>query len=297
MREFRPQEAGEGEDWSESLYFNFHDKEAGLTAFMRIGLKPNRGQKEAFLFVMTDRMVCGMRTAAEMEGRPLEVNGLSYEREGDAWRIAYQGQLAYMTEDGPIPIEADLDVLWTPLNEEFDYRRCVDQRSERLAAAVASEHLEQYGEAVGALSLGGERHRIRGLGERDHSWGVRDWNAPREWMWINCHLDRRTSLNLTRLVVDQGEVVAGFVHRDGVSHPIKRAKVETKYTPKGGPASFDLDISEEGGKRHILGAKVVREAVLPFEKDGARSLLFETLAEYDWKGGTGYGIAEYLIRL
>lgn len=297
MEGFRPQTPGDDEDWSESLYFNFHDRDADLTAFMRIGLRPNRDLKEAFLFIMTENMVCGTRSAVPSEGDHLEVGGLSFRPEGGGWRILFNGQLASMTEDGPIPIEADLDVLWTPLNEEFDYRRCVDERSERLAASVASEHIEQYGEAVGALTLGEGRQRIRGLGERDHSWGVRDWNAPREWMWINCHLDRRTSLNLTRLVVDQGEVVAGFVHRDGGSHPIRRARVETRYSPKGGPQSFDLDITEEGGRRHIIGASVVREAVLPFEKDGARSLLYETLAEYEWKGGTGYGIAEYLIRL
>ncbi len=296
MEDFTPQRPGSEEDWSESLYFNFHDRENDITAFMRIGLKPNRGHKEAFLFIMTDDMVCGMRSAIPIDDSGMSVNGLSFRKEGGGWRLSYNGQLGSMTEDGPIPIEASLDILWTPLNEEFDYRRCVDERAERMAAAVAAEHREQYGEAVGAVSLGTKRLRLRGLGERDHSWGVRDWNAPLEWMWINCHLDRRTSLNLTRLVVDQGEVVAGFVHRDGESHPIVRARVETRYSSKGGPQSFDLDITDSEGKRHIIGGSVVRETVLPFEKDGVRSLLYETLSEYDWKGGKGYGIAEYLIR-
>ncbi len=295
MDGFEPREAGEHEDWSESLYFNFHDREAELTAFMRIGLRPNRGVKEAFLFMMSPGMVCGMR--ADGAGGGLEAGGLSFAPEGQGWRLAFSGQLASMTEDGPIPIDADMDVLWTPLNEEFDYRRCVSAEGERLAASVAAEHREQYGEAVGKVALGGEVRRVRGLGERDHSWGVRDWNAPREWMWINCQLDRRTAFNLTRLVLDEGEVVAGFVHRDGRSLAVRRATVETRYAAKGGPQSFDIDIADEEGKRHLISGAVVRETALPFEKDGARSLLFETLAEYDWRGRKGYGIAEYLLRL
>ena len=48
-------------DYNESYYFNLHDNENGVTAFMRIGNKPNRNEKSLFLFLIEKDRVCGIR--------------------------------------------------------------------------------------------------------------------------------------------------------------------------------------------------------------------------------------------
>ena len=41
------------------------------------------------------------------------------------------------------------------------------------------------------MRVGDETIELRGVGQRDHSWGARDWWSA-EWMWSAGHLDDGT---------------------------------------------------------------------------------------------------------
>jgi predicted secreted hydrolase len=43
----------------------------------------------------------------------------------------------------------------------------------------------------GTVHVGDEEIQLRGRGQRDHSWGTRDWWSA-EWMWSAGHLDDGT---------------------------------------------------------------------------------------------------------
>jgi hypothetical protein len=48
---------------------------------------------------------------------------------------------------------------------------------------------------TGSISIGGKRLRIEAVpGQRDHSWGVRDWWGM-DWVWSALHLDDGTHLH------------------------------------------------------------------------------------------------------
>jgi hypothetical protein len=289
---------GEGAEWNESFYFNLYDRERDICAFMRIGLKPNKSEKSMFCFLMLpDGRIAGMRAAEPLADPGLQVAGLAFEKvEAEKhWRMRYTGALADMVKKEPLRVAFDLE--FRSLNGIFDYRECVSGEKEKIARQVASEHLEQFGRARGRLSVGDQVFEIDGLGERDHSWGVREWTAPKMWTWLTAEFSESCALNVTRLVMDGGTVEAGFIHIDGENRPIVGAEIETSSGPGGAPCSLALRLTDRAGREYRVDAEIIRTAMLPFEGGpGLSAVMYETLARYRLNGLTGYGIAEYLIR-
>ncbi|HVP23690.1 MAG TPA: hypothetical protein VMS77_07235 [Conexivisphaerales archaeon] len=290
---------GNQPDWNESFYFNFYDRKADVCAFMRIGLKPNRDEKAMFFYVLLpDGSKMGLMDQGPYGSPELEVKGLKFERlvPERKWRVSFAGPLNRVQEGRVRPVEVTFAADFECLNEVFDYRECVKGEKEAMSRKVASEHLEQFGRARGSLVVGDKEYVLDGLGERDHSWGVREWTAPRMWIWLTCEFSEKLALNITKLVMDQGEVDAGFLHLDGRNLPVGRASIDTKLDEDGDPVSMEIDLEALGGEsRHIHG-EVVRAAVLPFAEKQSLSMMHETLTRYEMDGELGYGIAEYLVR-
>ena len=203
--------------------------------------------------------------------------------------------------DGRNPAEQEkvtFDLTFDALNAMFDYRECVDAESEKLSQKVASEHLEQFGRASGSLKVGEQEFAISGLGERDHSWGVRDWNAPQMWVWLTAQFADGFAFNVTKLFMEEGEVSAGFIYLDGRNLPVVKADIETVLDADGTPRSLTIKLQDKYGGKHHADAEVLREVLMPFpSRDGkSTSIMHETLAEYRFARKKGYGIAEYLVR-
>jgi predicted secreted hydrolase len=159
------------------------------------------------------------------------------------------------------------------LNDIFDYRECVSGIKEEISKSVASEHLEQFGKATGILKIGDNEYRINGLGERDHSWGIRDWNAPKMWIWLTCQFDEGHALNVTKLIVEQGEVDAGFIHIDGRNIPINKAKIDTAYNNDGSPDSFKMELEDKNGSFHKVSARIIKRSMMLFESPDKKKFL------------------------
>jgi hypothetical protein len=66
---------------------------------------------------------------------------------------------------------------------------------------------------TGTIVLGEERIALAGPGQRDHSWGARDWWAV-DWMWSALHLEDGTHTHAVGLPQMPGYGV-GYVQRDG----------------------------------------------------------------------------------
>lgn len=290
---------GAEKEWNESYYFNFYDAEKDICGFMRIGIKPNLDERSMFFFLMLpDGSAVGTRGVAPVGDRSLSVKGLELvmmepERR---WRLRYDGAMSRVGGEGLVTVSMDL--VFDCLAPTYDYRRSVGAEGERIARKVASEHLEQFGQVTGPIEIDGHRTTVDGLGERDHSWGVRDWNAPKMWIWLTAEFDKGTALNVTKLFTEEGEVSAGFVHLDGRTVALVHADVATSLDARGWPRSLEMTLTDRKGGKHLVTAEVMRSVQVPFVgRDGrSSSLMHETLARYRWDGRTGYGIAEVLLR-
>ena len=80
------------EEWNESYYFNFHDKNNDITAFMRIGNKVNKNEKSMFFFLMSPKMIAGIKLETPFDNEPLNIAGLDFQEiESGKWNLKYNG--------------------------------------------------------------------------------------------------------------------------------------------------------------------------------------------------------------
>lgn len=281
----RIQPAGEGEKWNDSLYFNFFSAENGVAGITRIGLLPNTGRANAgFVAVKQGTPIAGM-VAADTElpdgdWADLEIDGLRY-------RVTEPFEQIQIDLDCPMG-RAMLEI--EPLAEPFDYADC----PLTLPPEVASNHYEQHCRVKGWVEGFGERHQIDGFGQRDHSWGLRDWAGVKSWRWLQAIFDAELAFNVFSVTTHAGETAAsGYIYEDGESVALAKAEIATEYDDDGtSQRSVTVELEDITGKRRKVTGK--RFGLLPIPMEG--TIVNEGLFNWEMEGRTGSGVYEYLFQ-
>ncbi len=294
---------GSEENWNESFYFNFYDRGQDICGFMRIGLRPNKKEKEVFCYLMMpDGHIFGETGNVPMENNDLDGSGLKLTKmeEEKVWKLNFEGELTDLHREGAKE-KTSFELVWTSLNPVYDYRESVGADKEKQAQSIASEHLEQYGKVAGKLTLGSKVYDVTALGERDHSWGVREWGAPLRWLWITAEFDESFALNITKVWIDERTTIdAGFIHDEGKNRPIVRSDMVVEESERGSPSIVYMAVYDSEGEVLGVKAKIEHCAQLTFDgKDQRMSAkMQECLARFTISDGddVGFGIVEYLRR-
>jgi Ecdysteroid kinase-like family len=172
--------AGDEPLWSESWYFDFADPGQGIGGWIRLGLVPN--QNTSWL----TGLVCGpgiptyalvdFHATGDIEltldaTEPLQ----TYEVTMRGRAQACDDPAALLREEPGRPVEMTMQLTWTTTGTPYQYR--ITPRYE-IPCAVS-----------GTVTVDGQEFAMRDVpGQRDHSWGVRDWWAM-DWVWSALHLD------------------------------------------------------------------------------------------------------------
>lgn len=281
-------------EYSYSWYFNFYDEQNDVTAFMRIGNKPNKDNKDMFFFIVEKDRINGMRSAVNYdENARTECSGLKFAPNADgSWHITYQGPMADYKDQTKI-LMVNMDVQWVPVNKEMNYRDCVTAEGEALSSKVASEHFEQFGNAKGTLVVGDRKFDIVATGERDRSEGVREWGSPKMWYWLNSVYDGQIGFDVTKLCTEMGDVDAGYFGNKNCNDALYKHEINTEYN-NGIPSSFTIKSYGKSGRTYEIKGTVIRYAALPMAPG---MMLVETISKTEYNGRTGHGIAEFLVRM
>lgn len=280
------------EEWNESYYFNFHDINNDLTAFMRIGNKINKNEKSMFFFLMSPRQIAGIKLETSCDAESLKIAGLDYQEiEKGKWNLKFNGSIFDPLSVVPQEYKVKMDVTWEALNSLMDYINCVNEKQAEMSYQVASEHYEQFGKAVGTIEIDDEIFKINGLGERDLSRGVRQWGSPKMWMWINSAFSTDEAFNITKLSTDDGDVDAGYFYTGSVNETLVKSNINVEFN-KGIPSQFSMVLFDKNGSHYEVEGQVIRFGMIPVDE---RMFLIETLSRYCWDGKIGYGVAEFLI--
>ncbi|MGV0814798.1 phosphotransferase [Mycolicibacterium boenickei] len=185
-----------GEDlWNESWYFDFADADAGFGGWIRLGLIPN--QDTAWVNVL----FCGpgMPTvalndfhAAPAEPELIKGDGVELSLQPveslETYRVtasgtgqAHDDPAALLRGEPGRPVPVSMDLTWTTVGTPYQYR--ITPRYE-IPCTVS-----------GTVTIGEQSFDINAVvGQRDHSWGVRDWWSM-NWVWSAIHLDDGTHLH------------------------------------------------------------------------------------------------------
>ena len=191
-----PHPAGTEELWNESWYFDAVSADEQLGVYTRLGLYPNLGVSWMTTFVcgpgrQTLALIDFAAPLPEGEQLSLATDELRGEHiciePLESFEVRVRGTAESFTDAAAIlrgergdPVELALALRWDTTGEPYAYR--------------AATRYEIPCRVSGTVRCGEETVDFNGVGQRDHSWGVRDWWSA-EWMWSAVHLQDGTHLH------------------------------------------------------------------------------------------------------
>jgi hypothetical protein len=186
-------ESGGEQLWNESWYFDAVSDDQRTGVYARLGLYPNLGLSWLTAFVCgPDRPTIALidfhaplpaddELSVRASGSALE---LVCEALLERYRVRAQGSgeahddpAALLRGERGTPTPVGFDLTWEIAGRPYAYR--VTTRYE-IACRVS-----------GTVRVGDEELELTGRGQRDHSWGTRDWWSA-EWVWSAGQLDDGT---------------------------------------------------------------------------------------------------------
>jgi hypothetical protein len=249
--------------WSESWYADFVDAAQGFGGWFRIGLIAN--QQTAWVHAL----LCGpdlptvavvdvevplpadpwvLRTEAFEVGHsasaPLQTYRVDLQGQGQA----YPDPSALLRGEPGTPVEVTLNLAWATDGTPYKYR--LTTRYE-IPCTVS-----------GTVTVNGTSYRLDSVpGQRDHSWGVRDWWSM-DWMWSALHLDDGTHLHGVNIRIPGVPAFSvGYVQdRDGKVTELDAVNSREAFGANGLPldATVRLDPGEITGNVDVRAHAAVR---------------------------------------
>jgi Phosphotransferase enzyme family len=221
--------------WSESWYADFADVASGFGGWVRIGLIPN--QKTAWLHAL----LCGptLPTVAVVDVEvplpddpwALHTGAVDFTHSvGNPlhnYRISLRGHAQSFPEPAALlrgeqgaPVKVALDLVWSTDGTPYKYR--LTTRYE-IPCTVS-----------GTVTVDGHRYTLDSApGQRDHSWGVRDWWGM-DWIWSALHLDDGTHIHAVDIRIPGVPPV-------GIGYVQDRAGTVTELQSIHASQTFDAD--------------------------------------------------------
>ncbi|ULE32246.1 ecdysteroid 22-kinase family protein [Mycobacterium sp. IDR2000157661] len=172
--------------WNESWYFDFVDPQQDIGGWLRLGRYPNLDTS------WLNGLLCGpgIPTYAllDFEGTGDVEMTLDATEPLTTYRVTMRGSgqahddpAALLRDEPGRPVDMTMDLEWTTVGAPYQYR--ITPRYEIPCTVTGTVTVEDLRFTVTAVP-----------GQRDHSWGVRDWWSM-EWVWSALHLDDGTHLH------------------------------------------------------------------------------------------------------
>ena len=277
--------------WNESYYLDFVAEDGGLAGYARIGLYPNLGvtwwttmvvgaDRPVTASVAYDLPVAG-GSGLHLHAGDYDVRGSvdeplrSMSLVGAAPAVDHPGPEGIYREDAGRPTTVEFDLTW--ITDGTPYHYDITTRYE-IPCLVR-----------GSVTVGGERLRVDGHGQRDHSWGVRDWWAF-GWCWAAARLDDGTRVHIADIRIPGHPLAFGYVQpSDGRVLPVEGLEVTEELGDEGMPRSGRAQVVPEDldlAIRPIAFGPVILEA-----PDGRISRFPRAVASFearDGRSGTGW---------
>jgi hypothetical protein len=194
---------GPEEFWGESWYLDWAAADASYGGYVRLGLYPNLGTSwwwialvgadRPLVLVVDHDLPCPEGDAALAPAAGSTSVEISWSEPFGRFRVqsaATGVELADPAQafhglDGPsVPVRLDLE--WASRAEVFPYSM--------------TTRYEISSWVTGTVTIGDESVAVDCAGQRDHSWGVRDWwQFP--WNWTSGHFDDGSFVHAARSII------------------------------------------------------------------------------------------------
>ncbi|MGA2837046.1 MAG: hypothetical protein ABSF84_10660 [Acidimicrobiales bacterium] len=277
--------------WNESHYLDFVAHDGSVAGYARIGLYPNLGVTwwTAMVVGPGRPLVASVAYDLPVPGAP----GLAVDAGGYAFAETVGVPLDTVHVAGTVPGEL--------LDDPVDVYRGSPGRPTTLALDLtwSTDGVPYHYDVTtryeipclvgGTVSVGDTVLAVEGQGQRDHSWGVRDWWAF-GWCWFAGRLDDGTRIHGTDVRIPGQRVPLGYVqHPDGEVVTVTGLDITEVLGAEGLPSSAAVRIDPVG-----LGLAVEPVEFGPLEltsTDGRVSRFPRAMARFtasDGRSGTGW---------
>jgi len=127
---------------------------------------------------------------------------------------------------------------------------------------IANDRFEQQGYVTGSVEIDGRLTEMDGYGQRDHSWGTRDWGVNQHWKWVHAQAGDDLAVHFWKLYALGRDHLCGFVNKDG--HVAQVVDVDVDFSCYEGlsPKSVTARITDTAGRVTSLDAQTY--AAFPF---------------------------------
>jgi hypothetical protein len=276
--------------WNESWYFDGVSDAGDLGVYVRLGRLPNQGT------ALYTACICGTRRPSMMlvsevplpdtadDAQAIEEDGLRATQRCEAplerWRVTLSGTGgAHADASAPLraevgePVEMAFDLVWETDGAPFQWRQ--------------STRYEIPCRVTGTVRIGDEEITFAGPGQRDHSWGSRDWWAT-DWMWSALHFDDGTHTHAVGLPKMPG-VGVGYAQRDGAVTEIESVNTTADVADNGLPTHAVIASSPDGTRVEV--EPLAFGAIRLESPDGRLSLFPRAMCrvtKQDGVAGTGW---------
>lgn len=278
--------------WSESWYADFVDESHGIGGWFRLGLIPNEDR------AWVNALVCG-------PGLPtVAVNDFDVALPADAGTVgtdafelahgavnplqtyevrfcgsgqAYDDPSALLRAESGRPVKLSMELRWTTAGIPYQYR--LTPRYE-IPCTVS-----------GTVTFDGTTIDVTDVaGQRDHSWGVRDWWGM-DWVWSALHLHDGTHLHGVDLRIPGAPPIGvGYIQPpDGTLVELQNVTAREVLGDNGLPVSTELSLEPT----HVTAAVEIKghAPVLLTAADGRLSRFpraWATVTTADGRTGVGW---------
>lgn len=280
--------------WNESYYLDFVAEQGAVAGYARIGLYPNLGV--TWWTTMIVRAGRPLTASVAYDLPPPAAAGLGIGSRGYQIDLTVDEPLSVMTLHctTPAAVHADpasvysmdpgqpsalgIDLAWATEGQPYHYG--------------LTTRYEVPCRVTGEITVGGERVAVDGHGQRDHSWGVRDWWAF-GWCWAAARLDDGTTVHFADIRMPDHPLAFGYVQPpDGQVHPVEALQMTEEPSDSGLPTRGFAHLEPSGIELDIR--PIAFGPLLLIAPDGRRSRFSWAVSRFDTADGrVGTGWIEW----
>lgn len=258
--------------WRESYYFNWIDIENNISGFSTLGIVPNEKKREfVFILFKDNKREVYYREPDLAEynkenfSNMLSDKKLQYElvEPLKEWNIKYNSrkykfQITFKNRHRPYYFGKDSSASW-------------------------HRHFESSGIIKGSLVLrNGDTIEIRGFGQRDKSWGYRDWHEFDKW-YAGHFQFRDWASGFRKDYINGTSEVSGYIWNGQKNTPLKNVEINVKYDNDNfnSPIITIYTLIDTSGNRYKIRANRISDnSFIRFARDfeDGYTELFEQMA-------------------
>jgi pyruvate,water dikinase len=296
----------------ESVYLNLQDPASGIALLATLGTRAGgRGEGLVAVALADGRVLFGLvRGPAVPTGTEAEVGGLRASLRPARFRakvrLAPHEPAAFPPPPLPLllaprTVDFSADLSFRATTPAIDLCRGLPPASLEAIRPLGHHHLEQAGLWTGEVVVDGRRYDVEAVGGRDHSWGLRDWEALDHSRLFTAWFGSDLTFHALTLSVGGRAVEGGFVWRSGRAERITRVLYTTER--EGGVLrGCEVELTTAAGGTLRARGRVARDVTVPIELERRawrhaagrpyRLVLHEGFCRYEAEGRSGLGLAE-----